>query len=147
MNFLIVDDDTDDREMFCEALEMAAPGNACYQAANGRKAFTALENGEMPIPDLIFLDINMPVMNGWQLLLKLKQTEAYKSIPVIMYSTSSHQEDMEKAQQLGALCFFIKPFSFMQLKQSLALVAHHAGNGTLASLVHQEPLFITGCFE
>lgn len=142
--FLIVDDDTDDRELFCEALGEVLPESICYSAPNGRKAILALESGEISLPDLIFLDINMPVMNGWQCLSLLKENEAFKNIPVIVYSTSSYPEDIEKAQRLGALCFFSKPSNFKDLKQSLRLVAHHISNTSLASLLHSSPLFSTG---
>jgi CheY-like chemotaxis protein len=141
--FLIVDDDNDDREMFCEALELEVPGSICYHAPNGRRAIIALDNEEIDLPDLIFLDINMPVMNGWQCLAKLKQAEAYQNIPVIMYSTSSYPEDVEKAQRLKALCFFSKPSNFKELKQSLALVVEHLNAGSLDDLVHHSSLFLT----
>ena len=88
--FLIVDDDSDDRDFFCEALGEVMPDSGCYTAINGRRALKALENKEIDLPDLIFLDINMPVMNGWQLLTKLKETESYGTIPVIIYSTSHY---------------------------------------------------------
>ena len=147
IRFLIVDDDTDDRELFCEALTEVMPNSICYNAPNGRRAITALENREIDLPDLIFLDINMPVMNGWQCLSQLKENEAYKNIPVIIYSTSSYPEDIEKALHYGALCFFSKPSSFKDLKQSLMLVAYHIRNESLASLVHSSPLFLTGSVE
>jgi CheY-like chemotaxis protein len=142
--FLIIDDDADDREMFCEALREVMPECICRGASNGRRAFQALDNAEMDIPDLIFLDINMPVMNGWQCLKKLKDSEAYKHIPVIMYSTSSYPEDVEKAQHLGALCFFSKPPRFEELKKGLALVVAHQRAGSLGSLAQSSPLFLTG---
>jgi CheY-like chemotaxis protein len=52
--FLIVDDDTDDREMFCEAIGEVAPEAICYNARNGLKALMALQNREIEIPDIIF---------------------------------------------------------------------------------------------
>jgi len=140
--FLIVDDDADDREMFCEALLEVIPNCNCRTATNGRRAVLALDEGEIELPDLIFLDINMPVMDGWQCLSKLKETKAYKAIPVIMYSTSSYPDDFEKAHHLGALCFFTKPSSFNELKNSLALVADHVNKGSLASITHCSPLFL-----
>ena len=140
--FLIVDDDTDDRDLFREALEEVTPDSVCYNAPNGLRALLALENGEIEVPDIIFLDINMPVMNGWQLLAKLKESQVYKMIPVIMYSTSSFQEDIEKAQQLGALCFLTKPSNFKKLKSILALVADHMYNGSLNSLGQHLPLLV-----
>jgi CheY-like chemotaxis protein len=146
-NFLIVDDDDDDREMFCEALQEVNPDCQCYTAQNGRRAITALEDGEIDKPDLIFLDINMPVMNGWQCLSKLKESETYKAIPVIMYSTSSYPEDVKSAQRLGALCFFSKPSRFTELKNILSLVVDHMGKASLASLVEGSSMFLTGSDE
>jgi CheY-like chemotaxis protein len=140
--FLIIDDDADDREMFCEALQEVIPDSLCYCAPNGRRAILALDNGEIRIPDLIFLDINMPIMNGWQCLSKLKETEAYKHIPAIIYSTSSYPEDLEKAQHLGALCFYTKPSNFGALKKSLAIVADHVLSGSLETLADSSPLFL-----
>jgi len=140
--FLIVDDDADDREMFCEALQDSLTDSICYTAPNGRRAIAALDSGEIGIPDLIFLDINMPMMNGWQCLSRLKQTESYKDIPVIIYSTSSYPEDLEKSQHGGALCFFTKPSNFQQLKSSLAIVADHVNTGSLKSLTESSALFI-----
>jgi CheY-like chemotaxis protein len=145
--FLIVDDDADDREMFCEALAEVIPDCKCFTAPNGRRAIMALEDGEIPMPDLIFLDINMPVMNGWQCLSKLKETGTYNAIPVIMYSTSSYPEDVKCAQRLGALCFFSKPSRYTELKDNLTIVGQHIGKASLGTLVHSSPIFLTGLGE
>ena len=141
--FLIVDDDSDDSEMFCEAFQEAIPRSICFRAPNGRRALMALDNEEIELPDLIFLDINMPLMDGWQCLTKLKEGEPYQNIPVIMYSTSSYPEDVAKAQRLGALCFFSKPSNFNELKKGLSLVVEHLNMGSLDSLVHSSSLFAT----
>lgn len=138
----MVDDDADDRALFCEALQEAAPQFICHAATNGRTALTKLNNRENDLPDLIFLDVNMPVMNGWQCLAALKNTEDYKHIPVIIYSTSSHPEDIEKAQQAGALCFFTKPANFKDLRRNLELVVVHLTGNTLASLATASPCFV-----
>jgi CheY-like chemotaxis protein len=61
------------------------------------------------MPDVIFLDLNMPVMNGWQCLAKLKNSEAYKEIPVVMYTTSSNPRDYEIAIDLNAHGLITKP--------------------------------------
>lgn len=138
----LIDDDLDDRELFCEAMEEVSPDIICYTAANCRTALTQITNKEIAIPDIIFLDINMPIMNGWQCLSMLKEQELYKNIPVIMYSTSSHLEDVEKAEQLGALCFFTKPRDFKTLKKSLEIVVEHLHSNSLFSVIHNSPLFV-----
>ncbi len=138
--FLIVDDDADDSEMFCEAVKEVIPDCICYRASNGRSAIIALDNEEIDIPDIIFLDINMPVMNGWQCLSKLKEPETFKDIPVIMYSTSSYPEEVDRARHSGALCFLTKPYNFRELKKNLAIVADYVNKGSLALLMHRSPL-------
>lgn len=121
--FLIADDDSDDVELFKEALRNADPSIACYAASNGKEVFEKLNSGEFAHPDIIFLDINMPEMDGWDCLAALKKDEAYKLIPVIMYSTSNEQRDVDTALNLGALCFYTKPTSFIQLQIVLSLIA------------------------
>jgi CheY-like chemotaxis protein len=122
--FLLIDDDSDDRELFSEALSMVEPAIICYQANDAEEGFTWLQQNTDE-PDLIFLDINLPVMNGWQLLTRLKES-SLKHIPVIMYSTSSNARDIRTAKELGALCFITKPHAFRMLKGMLNVVVEHA---------------------
>jgi CheY-like chemotaxis protein len=139
---LLIDDDLDDRTLFCEAMDQVAPEVICYTSPHGRKALTQLNNKEIEIPDIILLDLNMPVMSGWQCLSALKEQEPYKEIPVIIYTTSSLQEDIEKAEKLGALCFFSKPPDFNQLKKSLKILARHLQNNSLSSLMISSNQFV-----
>jgi CheY-like chemotaxis protein len=119
--FLLVDDDRDDSDLFREALGEIDPEISCYAAENGREAFRILP--DIPKPDLIFMDINMPIMDGWQCLGKLKENAEYSDIPVIMYSTSSHQREIDQATALGAINFISKPDSYSALKAMLTKVA------------------------
>ena len=125
--FLLIDDDTDDRELFSEALATVDPIIICDQATDGAEAFTRLRNKEVE-PDLIFLDINMPVMNGWQFLMKLKNEDDYKHIPVIVYSTSANVKDRRIADEMGALCFITKPHAFRILQSMLGVVVRHVSS-------------------
>lgn len=118
--FLLADDDQDDADFFHEAL-VGKPILSHY-ARNGLEALHKLKTLEEK-PHLIFLDINMPVMNGWQCLKALKENEECKHIPVIIYSTSSHQRDIDIARNMGALCFFTKPDNFSELRNSLHLIS------------------------
>ena len=124
--FLLVEDDSDDSEMFTEAIVAVDASVRCYSAADGREAINKLTEGVIaPPPDLIFLDINMPEMNGWQVLDRLKKDQGLQRIPVIMYSTSSHPRDIQNASAKGALCFLTKPNSFPHLKKILEVVVNH----------------------
>lgn len=130
--FLLIDDDTDDRELFSEALAAVDPVIICDQATDGAEAFHLLRKGGSP--DIIFLDINMPVMNGWQFLTKLKSEDAYKDIPVIVYSTSSNVKDRRIADEMGALCFITKPHAFPVLQSMLGVVARHVHKGSVDAI-------------
>lgn len=135
VRILLVDDDIDDRDIFCEAINEIAPIVACDYATNGKDALVQLASAQPALPDLIFLDINLPVINGWQCLSTLKQTESLRRIPVIMYSTSSYDRDKQMAKELGALTFLSKPSDFEELKSILTKVAEHLQAGTI-SLLH-----------
>jgi CheY-like chemotaxis protein len=119
----LADDDGDDRSLFSEAIEEIEKNEieksvVCYAVKNGSGIFQLL-NDNTPRPDIIFLDINMPVMDGWECLQKLKRDDKYTTIPVAMYSTTSHAAHVEKALRLGALCFLTKPDNFKQIKNIL----------------------------
>jgi CheY-like chemotaxis protein len=124
--FLLADDDGDDADLFKEALSIAAPPIGFSHVSDGVRVFQFLSNSKNAKPDLIFLDLNMPLMNGWQCLAKLKNHTNFKEIPVIMYSTSSHYRDKEIAKELGALAFFTKPSDFSILVKTLAYISRHS---------------------
>lgn len=138
---LLIDDDEDDKLLFCEALGEVAPQISCFTALNGREAVAQLDDQEIELPDLIFLDVNMPIMDGWTCLSILKATAHCQHIPIIMYSTSSYQEERVKAKQGGALFFFTKPSSFTDLKKSLALVVIYLDANALNDLEAASPFF------
>lgn len=120
--FLIIDDDSDDRDLFAEALATIDPLAICYGAANGQKAMEVLETNSIEQPDIIFLDLNMPVMNGWEFLARLKSLHTFRNIPVIIHTTSSNTVDRQLAKELGAICFLTKFDDFRKLKQMLEIV-------------------------
>ena len=130
--FLLTDDDRDDREMFSEALASIAPDIVYRWAEDGRQALQLLYSNDKP--DILFLDINMPVMNGWELLHNLKKDNNYNDIPVIIYSTSSEQRDKEIAKDLGALCFVTKPDNFRLMKSILKVVVESLDKNSLDSV-------------
>lgn len=121
--FLLADDDNDDAELFEEALSNVAPGVDFKHVENGRAVFTYLGSLESRKPNIIFLDLNMPELSGWQCLAKLKNDTSLKDIPVIMYSTSSISRDKEIALELGAIGFLTKPSSFKMLTSILTQIA------------------------
>jgi len=136
--FLLIDDDADDRDLFKEALSVVAPRIICHYAGDGEEAFEKLNNNEYDDPSLIFLDINLPGMSGWDTLTKIKRSEGLKHIPVVMYSTSSHRRENEIAIDLGAICLITKPNDFKRLKEILALIAGHLDNNNSLDLLRDQ---------
>lgn len=115
----IVDDDEDDINLFVEAVNEIDKGMGCYKAKNGEDALARLDALDM-LPDVIFLDLNMPKMNGRETLERLKASDRYKNIPVVIYSTSNADQDKEDTKNLGASDYLVKPDSFTDLCVALA---------------------------
>ncbi len=111
---MIIDDDEDDRFFFCSAVKEINSSYIYLEAKNGKEALEILRD-TVKLPDFIFLDINMPIMGGKECLAELKRDEKLKHIPVIMYTTSSFQTDIESTRQLGAADYFIKSFDISKL--------------------------------
>ncbi len=131
---LLVDDDNSEWDLFREAISLIDPSIVYSSAENGKVALELLENNLNDLPQVIFLDINMPVMNGWNCLIKIKNDERLKYIPVIIYSTSSHQRDVDMAMENGAICFCVKPESFKMLEQIIKVVSDNLDGDLLGAL-------------
>ena len=140
--FLLADDDGDDRQLFCEALEAVDPSAVCYLATNGAEALEILSREEKP--QLIFLDINMPGMNVWQCLKTIKESDSYKNIPVFIDMTSTYQRDGDSAFALGALCFVTKPHSFSVLKNILQVLTQNDSKEIVDALIQFKNIRLTG---
>jgi CheY-like chemotaxis protein len=110
LTFLLVDDDADDIEIFCEALKQIDNSITLITAHNGNDALQILSSDILAKPDHIFLDINMPLMNGLDCLQKIRNEEKL-DIPVTVYTTSKHYGEYNRAIQLGA-DFLQKPHDY-----------------------------------
>jgi CheY-like chemotaxis protein len=108
LTFLLVDDDEDDRELFQIALEEVEHDIHYLEAASGVEALRTLRHSDT-LPDYIFLDLNMPHMNGRECLIELKKDPRLTAIPVIIFSTSNDPRDIEETKILGAIEFITKP--------------------------------------
>jgi CheY-like chemotaxis protein len=118
MTILYADDDSDDSELLVEALEKIDPSIECRMANDGKHALQVLNDFE-DLPDYIFLDVNMPVMDGRDCLVELKKDDRYKEIPVVIYSTTKDEDEISDLYELGAVDFLAKPNSFEELYRSL----------------------------
>jgi two-component system chemotaxis response regulator CheY len=117
MDVLIVDDSAAIRKILQRVLRQAdVPIGLLYEAGDGAEALVVLKDKKV---QLILSDINMPNMDGLELLGKLKNDEALKNIPVIMVSTEGSQTKVLEAVQLGAAGYVRKPFTPDQIKEKL----------------------------
>lgn len=125
---LLVDDDEDDRDFFREAIHAIDPALHCDFAGNGKAALDRLLGGDY-IPDLIFLDMNMPVMGGKQFLVEVKQFQHLSEIPVVVLSTSADPVAIAEAKNLGATDFVTKPNKISILEDALRSILENFSKG------------------
>lgn len=108
---LVIDDDDDDREIFLEIVSELNPDAQPLTAVNGADAIAKLKS-EDNLPDIIFLDLNMPIMNGAEFLQAIQSMEHLKHIPIVIFSTSNDELAIKEAKALGATEFVTKPDKF-----------------------------------
>lgn len=123
---LLADDDIDDCGFFKEALE-AYQASTCLTIVNDGDQLINLLITNKQLPDVIFLDINMPRKNGFECLSEIKRNKRLEVIPVIIFTTTFEQEVVDLMYREGAHYFICKPAAFSQFKkiiqQSLILLA------------------------
>mgnify|MGYP003671589081 CR=1 FL=1 len=115
----LADDDIDDCVLFEDALSEICAKSKLIIAKNGIELIHLLESIEDPIPDVIFLDLNMPKKNGFECLAEIRENSGWKHIPIVIFSTSCTDDMLQKVYQCGANFFIKKPGSFPILKQSI----------------------------
>ena len=111
----LVDDDLDDQMLFRDAIIEIDPAIEVLTAVNGVQALQKLTGELVTKPDFIFIDLNMPLMNGIQCLKEIKRLPGFLHVPVVIYSTSSYEKDIQQTADNGAFHYIIKPFSFQEL--------------------------------
>src|SRR5690349_1637708 len=122
-SFLLVDDDIDDIIIFQETLRKVDDKVQLFYVHDGKDAIDFLDESKGHLPSLIFLDINMPRMDGKECLRNLKQNDRLKHIPVLMYTTSSQSTDIEETMMTGAMAFITKPWGVNELNTLLTAIA------------------------
>jgi|SRR5450631_1208923 len=119
-SIMLIDDDPDDQLFFRDAIQLMHPELVCLLVSSCQEAFRQLE--KPPLPAFIFMDLNMPVMNGFDCLLYFKNHELYREIPIIIFTTSKNLQDIGRTRQLGASYFMTKPDDFNILCKKLSKI-------------------------
>jgi len=140
LHIYIADDDDDDCLLFGDVLLELEVHIKLTTVSHGVELMAALESipDMANLPDLLFLDLNMPIKNGMECLLEIKQHPKLRHLPVIIYSTSAQKEAVDFAYKNGAALFFKKPDSFIKLKQVLKKVLAIRWNGSFSQPSREE---------
>jgi two-component system response regulator len=118
IEILLVEDNVGDARLVQEAIKESKLYNNLHHVIDGEQALDFLyqRNGfeDRPRPDLMLLDLNMPKLDGRQVLAKVKQDDMLRQIPVVVLTTSSSDEDIIRSYDLHANCYITKPVDFEQ---------------------------------
>jgi CheY-like chemotaxis protein len=117
LNILLADDDKDDRFFFKMALDALSTPTKLAAVVDGEKLMEYLAENAHQLPDVLFLDLNMPRKNGFECLLEIRDNPDLTTLPVIIFSTSYEQAVVNLLYQNRAQYFMRKPAEFSQLKK------------------------------
>lgn len=118
----LADDDEDDRMFFTDAFDELKINTVVNTVNDGVALMDFLNAAESVLPNIIFLDLNMPLKSGIECLKEIKADSKFKDIVIAIYSTSSSEEDIENTFVLGANIYIKKPNNFGKLKEVLSEV-------------------------
>jgi CheY-like chemotaxis protein len=119
-NILLADDDDDDRLLFTDVVREYARDLKLSFAINGEHLMTKLRAENLP--DVLFLDLNMPLKNGIECLEEIRRDEKLKDLPVVIFSTSSHPGTISQMYDIGAHLYVRKPNDFNALRKAISEV-------------------------
>ncbi len=120
MHILLADDDEDDCFFFKDAVKEIRPDIQLHIVFNGDDLWEYLHNHDSNLPDVIFLDMNMPGKTGTECLEKIRGNKKFKDIPIVIYSTSGVDKDVDASFRYGANIYIKKPTEFVKLKKMIS---------------------------
>lgn len=121
-SILLVDDDADDRELFRDAVREVDSSVKCLTCRDGEEMLLLLSQKDSFIPSYIFLDMNMPLLNGRQCFNELRERAQFRDVPVIIYTTSKLSKDMQEMIKEENVYYMTKPYRFDDLRKSILSV-------------------------
>lgn len=124
---LLIDDNPDDIALAKRAMERRNLRARLEVATSGREALDLLNRDDRRLPKAIFLDVNMPEWNGFDVLRRVRAQARTRHVPVVMLTTSSEPADVAKGYELGANSFVPKPLDFDEFTEIFAAMTHYWG--------------------
>ncbi len=128
LNVFLADDDSDDRTFFSDALREIPIQTKISEFNNGVDLMAELLSETAAQPNVIFLDLKMPMMDGFECLADIRDLDKYLNTPVIIYSTSYHPKEIDRLKEMGASLYLQKPSSYNQLKTLLHKCLRYVNN-------------------
>lgn len=123
---LLVEDEEPDVELVRESLAQSRLVNRLHHVPHGRAALDFLNRKapfeDAPSPDLILLDLNMPVMNGQEFLAEVRSDDRLCGIPIVVMTSSDRQEDVARSYELAANCYVRKPLDIDQFQKVVGAI-------------------------
>jgi CheY-like chemotaxis protein len=132
VTILLAEDDYDDRYLISEALDESGVETQLYIVENGEDLLDYLkgrgkysDRSEFPLPNMILLDLNMPLMDGREALAEIKKDRDLRRIPIVVLTTSQAEEDVQATYDLGITGFITKPMTFSGLVDVMKSVGNY----------------------
>jgi DNA-binding response OmpR family regulator len=122
IHIILADDDEDDRMFFTDAFDEIKINTKVQTCNDGVELMNYLNKDDNILPNILFLDLNMPMKNGMECLLEIKADKRFDDIVIAIYSTSSSEEHIEETFVNGANIYIKKPNDFNELKKVLSYV-------------------------
>jgi CheY-like chemotaxis protein len=134
VKILLADDDPEDRMIMADTFKEMNLSHVIHFVENGESIITYLDSiyTTYTLPSLIVLDLNMPRMNGTQTLKHLKNNDRYKSIPVIIFSTSVNVIEKDECLKTGAVSYIVKPVTYKECLDTARLFYDFSVSGQIA---------------
>ncbi len=119
---LLIENDEDEQDIFCTALHEVDPDILCFFAKSGQEAMEKLNSDWSFLPSFIFIDMNMPLMDGRQCVREIRQMDRLNQVPVYVYSSAADPRLIAEVKQSGATDFMLKPASFQAITELLSQI-------------------------
>jgi CheY-like chemotaxis protein len=132
INILLADDSVDEHFLFIHTIKGIATDVVISTAMNGVELLRQLNKPEAAMPDLLFLDLNMPLKNGKEALAEIRKNEKLAGLNVVIYSTSDEKRDIDETYALGANAYVRKPQDYLELEKTLSdLISLYRDKGAI----------------
>ena len=122
VEILLVEDNPNDAELTLRALKQRKLANQVHVCRDGAEAMAFFDGGAGPVPKVVLLDLKLPKLDGLEVLRRLKADQRTKAIPIVILTSSREEPDIERAYELGANSYIVKPVDFEAFARAVSEV-------------------------